>query len=59
MQKIVKIAIIHTQVWKYPPNRQPRVAQPRVVQYILSSKGLFRNNLKKLRLLKTLTISKD
>ena len=46
---------IYAQVWKYPPNRQP----PRVVQYILSSQGLFRNNLNKLRLLKTLTISKD
>ena len=47
------------QVWKYPPNRRPQVAQPRVVQYIRLSQGLFRNNLKKLRLLKTLTISKD
>ena len=41
-----------------PTNRRPRVAQPRVVQYILSSQGLFRNNLKKIKIVENINILK-
>ena len=44
----------YMQVWTHPPNRRPRVAQPRVVQYILSSEGLLRNNLKNFKIVENI-----